>query len=133
MSTHTETPWYWHTDSLGNLSLRTPDRGNLIVMDFARKGMHAAAPRFAKWDGMENGAPRGRMGGVLCTCGAEHPDAAFIVRACNSHAQLVAALWNLANWLDGEAKGYNAQELRGYTLQRLVEDARSALQAAQGE
>lgn len=82
---HTAGPWYWHVDSNGRISLRTPDRGQLIVMDFGRVGMQSAAPRFAYWDGMEDGKPRARLGGILMTATpdtiAQHPDARLIEAA----------------------------------------------------
>ena len=78
---HTPGPWYWHTDHAGSVSLRTPDRGNLIVMDFVRKGMNGANPRLAYWQGLPGGAQRERMGGILDTFNAEHPDAALIAAA----------------------------------------------------
>lgn len=59
------------------------------------------------------------------------PDAAFIVRACNGHAQLVAALYNLATWIEADARGYCAKELRTESLERHLELARAALTAAQ--
>lgn len=78
-------PWYWHEDSNGRLSLRTPDRGQLIVMDFARQGMQAAEPRFAHWDGITEGEPRGRRGGILKGepegHAGVHPDARLIASA----------------------------------------------------
>lgn len=76
---HTPGPWEW---VLGTRSprLSTPDRGKLIVMDFARAGMQGAEPRFAHWPGINEGAPRARMGGVL-TAGFDHPDARLIAAA----------------------------------------------------
>jgi len=85
---HTAGPWYWHTDHAGNVSLRTPDRGNLIVMDFTRRGMQGAAPRLAYWTGLPGGLPRERCGGVMDEFSAEHPDAALIASA----PELLAAL-----------------------------------------
>ena len=84
---HTPGPWYWHQDHAGRTSIRTPDRGNLIVMDFCRKGMQGAEPRFAHWTGMAEGAPRGRMGGIL-ESGLNHADARLIAAA----PDLLAAL-----------------------------------------
>ncbi len=72
----TDGPWEW---VFGGLSprLTTPDRGKLIVMDFVRRGMQGAEPRFARWDGLGAGEPRGRRGGIL-TPGYDHPDARLI-------------------------------------------------------
>ncbi len=92
---HTPGPWYWHADHVGNVSLRTPDRGNLIVMDFARKGMQGAAPRLAYWKGLPGGLPRERMGGILDDFNADHPDAVLIASAPDllaRNAELVEAL-----------------------------------------
>lgn len=80
MRAHTRGPWYWHTDSEGRVSLRTPDRGNLVVMDFVRRGMNAAQPRFAHWRDMEKGAERERFGGIL-EAGIDHSDAVLIATA----------------------------------------------------
>lgn len=89
-------PWYWHTDALtGRVSLRTPDRGQLIVMDCARRGMHGAAPRFAVWPYLNIGQPRGRLGGILEDFDGDHPDARVIVAA----PVLLAALEEARNGL----------------------------------
>lgn len=80
MRAHTRGPWYWHTDNEGRVSLRTPDRGNLVVMDFGRRGMNAAQPRFAHWHDMESGAERERRGGIL-EAGIDHGDAVLIATA----------------------------------------------------
>lgn len=78
---HTPGPWYWHTDHAGNISLRTPDRGNLIVMDFTRRGMNGATARLAYWTGLPGGQPRERLGGVLDKFDRDHPDARLIAAA----------------------------------------------------
>lgn len=66
--------------------LATPDRGHLYVMDFVRAGMQDATPRFARWNNIDNGGDRGRMGGimsagVLLRDGSMHPDARLISAA----------------------------------------------------
>lgn len=91
LASHTPAPWYWHVDFAGRVSLRTPDRGNLIVMDFVRRGMQDAAPRFARWLDMDEGGARGRMGGILEAFNAEHPDARLIAAAPLMFAALQAA------------------------------------------
>jgi hypothetical protein len=58
----------------------------LIVMDFVRQGMNGAVARFAHWDGIEDGAPRARIGGILensviLKTGGMHPDARLIAAA----------------------------------------------------
>lgn len=73
-------PWYWHTEHGGRVSLRTPDRGNLIVMDVVRRGMQGAEPRFAHWQGLFEGAPRERQGGILLP-NLNHPDVHLIAAA----------------------------------------------------
>lgn len=62
-----------------------------MVMDFARKGLQAAEPRFSEWPGMFSGEPRGRRGGVLEGAAhwvnpgdlfeLNHPDARLIIGA----------------------------------------------------
>lgn len=85
---HTPGPWYWHFDAQSRASLRTPDRGQLIMMDFVRQGMHSAMPRFAVWPKMKNGVARERLGGIMKPLPqitgsllAEHPDARLIAAA----------------------------------------------------
>lgn len=85
MSGHTPGPWGWFTNG-NHTSLVTPDRGRLYVMEFARRGMQGAGPRFAHWDGMDTGAPRERLGGIMedgpyLRDGNLHPDARLIAAA----------------------------------------------------
>jgi hypothetical protein len=100
VSAHTPGPWYWHTDSRGQVSLRTPDRGNLIVMDCARKGMQGAAPRFAIWPHMEEGVERGRLGGILVDFDSDHPDAHLIVSAPDLYLALAECLADMEHSKD---------------------------------
>lgn len=78
---HTPGPWRWTRRGGGEVSLATPDRGLLIVMDFARRGMTGAQPRFAVWEGEE----RERLGGLMRKAEAldleAHPDARLIASA----------------------------------------------------
>jgi hypothetical protein len=76
---HTPGPWEWVEGTRGP-RLSTPDRGKLIVMDFVRCGMQGAQPRFARWDGIDKGSQRTRMGGILSE-GTDHPDARLIAAA----------------------------------------------------
>jgi hypothetical protein len=102
---HTDGPWFWHTDSAGRVSIRTPDRGQLIVMDFARRGMQSAGPRFAV---MVDEQPRGRRGGILKTVDpTEHPDGrliedapALLARALAAEAALREAQKDAERYLD---------------------------------
>lgn len=95
-------PWDWTHSELGkHTALVTPDRGRLVVMDLARAGMQGAEPRFAHWAGLDEGAPRGRQGGIL-QAGTDHVDArairaaplmvAEIIEHRAERAELVAAL-----------------------------------------
>lgn len=86
MSRHTRGPWAWLTDSMGRTALATPDRGRLYVMDFARRGMQGAQPRFSQWQGIMDGADRARAGGIMedgiwLPDGTLHPDARVIAAA----------------------------------------------------
>lgn len=78
---HTPGPWRWLRRGQDGVHLGTPDRGLLIVMDFTRKGMTGAQPRFAVWKGEE----RGRFGGVMRTADEidleAHPDARLVAAA----------------------------------------------------
>jgi len=77
---HTPGPWDWYDNGHGAY-LGTPHSGHLIVMDFARKGMNGAQPRFATW----KGDTRERMGGIMVPAEklvlADHPDALLIAAA----------------------------------------------------
>jgi len=47
MNTHTKGPWYWEINPASkSFSLRAPQKGGTIVMDFVRYGMQSAQPRF---------------------------------------------------------------------------------------
>ena len=92
---HTPGPWYWaQNERAGGIYLATPDRGQLIVMDFVRQGMQAGQPRFARWEGLE----RGRMGGIMKPAEIlrleEHPDACLIAAS----PDLLAACELFADW-----------------------------------
>lgn len=82
---HTPGPWDWFVREDGVIYLATPNRGRLIVMDFGRKGMRGAQPRFAHWDGIANGAERMKFGGIMedgIKVGQKiHPDAQLIAAA----------------------------------------------------
>lgn len=92
MSTFTPGPWEWFCHPGGDVYLGTPDRGRLIVMDFVRRGMQGAAPRFAFLEGDE----RLRMGGLMMPVSTNdlqaHPDARIIAAAPDLLAACKAAL-----------------------------------------
>ena len=72
--------------------LITPHSGRLLVMDFCRKGMSGAQPRFAVWEGNRTRGNSGLMRtesqiGNLTS----HPDARLMARA----PSLLAALQRL--------------------------------------
>lgn len=115
---NTPGPWYWHTDYQGRVSLRTPDRGQLIVMQFVRQGMQGAAPRFSHWAGYAEGNPRGRSGGVM-DIGIDHPDARLIAAAPDL---LVALQAMVERYCDDESLDSPIDEV-----------ARAAIAKAQGE
>jgi hypothetical protein len=110
---HTQGPWEWVIGPSGRVRLSTPDRGKLIVMDFARKGMQGAEPRFSCWgdyDGFSGTltpvGPRERRGGVLVGLSemadasdgrVMHPDALLIAAAPELLAAAERALELIAN------------------------------------
>lgn len=119
---HTKGPWEWFVNSHGPY-LATPHSGHLIVMDFVRKGMAGAQPRFATWQGEE----RGRMGGVMVPADkmdvAKHPDATLISAAPELFAACNRTLEILDAW---------GPERRGDSLERLHERLTAAIAKATG-
>lgn len=79
-------PWWWADNGRGPF-LMTPDRGRLVVMEFARHGMRGVMPRFAV---MEDDQPRGRRGGILqdFPFPDQHPDGRLIACAPELYAAL---------------------------------------------
>lgn len=77
---YTPGPWFWHKSG-DYLSLSTPNRGLLTVMDFAREGMQGAGPRFAEWDGVDRERQGGLMNSYHKKDPGEHPDARLIAAA----------------------------------------------------
>ncbi|WP_313115000.1 hypothetical protein [Stenotrophomonas indicatrix] len=80
-SKYTAGPWHWFEREDGHVYLATPDRGHLYVMDFARKGMRGATPRFSLWNGDDRGRQGGIMHDFLEAGGTLHPDARLIAAA----------------------------------------------------
>lgn len=109
-------PWEWTFRSNNSVMLQTPDRGKLVVMDFARKGMNRAEPRFAV---MDDDMPRGRRGGILYGAhelydkchrkGSFHPDACLM----EASPDLYTALQSLADWF-GLGHGVSRNNLDQY-------------------
>lgn len=107
---HTPGPWQWFERTPGRPYLATPDRGQLYVLGFERKGMQGAGPVFAHWPGIEDGAERERKGGImepglLLRDGSMHPDARLIAAAPDLLFQLLAAA-NYIDALGGDSKSY---------------------------
>jgi hypothetical protein len=94
---HTSGPWEWFERQPGRPYLATPDRGQLYVLGFERKGMQGAGPVFSHWPGIEDGAARERKGGImepglLLRDGSMHPDARLIAAAPDMLAALQRAV-----------------------------------------
>jgi hypothetical protein len=92
---HTPGPWEWFERQPGRPYLATPDRGQLYVLGFERKGMQGAGPVFSHWPGIEDGAARERKGGIMepgvrLRGGHMHPDARLIAAAPDMLAALQA-------------------------------------------
>lgn len=80
MIAHTPGPWEWRTNG-ARIYLRTVHRGGLYIMDFVRRGMQGAQPRFAVWQGDD----REKLGGIMTPASEfdfrNHPDARLIASA----------------------------------------------------
>jgi hypothetical protein len=127
---HTPGPWQWFERTPGRTYIATPDRGQLYVLGFKRKGMQGASPVFAHWPGIEGGAARERKGGImedglLLRDGSIHPDARLIAAA----PDLLAALRGLH---DDTADYIRLNNLCGYDNHWMVA-ARAAIAKATGE
>lgn len=86
----TQRPWMWENGR--KCYLFTPKNGKCIVMDFVRKGMHDAQPRFSD---------RGNkpLGGILYPASElnldTHPDARYIVEAANNYPDALDEIENM--------------------------------------
>lgn len=119
---HTPGPWQWFEHMPGRPYLATPDRGQLYVLGFERKGMQGAGPVFSHWTGVDGGAPRERKGGImepglLLRDGAMHPDARLIAAAPDLLAALIDTLDALECWTGTDVR---------------IEQARAAIAKATG-
>lgn len=121
---HTAGPWYWHVDEGGRVSLCTPDRGRLVVMDF-----RGAMPRFSQWPGIYSGVPRERRGGIMDPAdrwfspesGINHPDARLIASSPEMHRVLVAAQHALMSFALGNASEEFARSMAAQCAAVLLE------------
>lgn len=87
-------PWFWRLSSSGRIDLSAPHGGGTTVMDFARKGLQGAQPRFAI---CFDGQPRGKRGGIMQTAVEIMEDNNGLLR--NDDAEAIAALPDLATEL----------------------------------
>jgi hypothetical protein len=83
---HTIGPWYWQRGCYGEIRLMSPKNGHCVVMDFVRRGMQGAQPRFSD----RGDAP---LGGILHKAEeldlSTHPDALLIAKAPDLEAALI--------------------------------------------
>lgn len=98
MSKHTPTPWRVHDlktrdgNGVEYVSYAVADARDRLVMDATNSSVAEI-----RWE--HDGEPAGYVQHFDVQSEA---DAAFIVKACNAHADLVAALQALSLWFDGE-------------------------------
>ncbi len=107
-------PWHWRESSSGRIDLAAPHGGGTTVMDFARKGLQGAQPRFAVCFDSE---PRGKRGGIMRTAAEIMEKHDGLLR--NDDAEAIATLPDLAAelraTLDREtALMAEVDRLRGY-------------------
>lgn len=95
-------PWYWETAN-NKIMLMTPKNGHCIVMDFVRKGMQGAQPRFSD----RGDQP---LGGVMINADEleleDNPDARLIaaapelLKACKSALRRMKDTQAVTFWAD---------------------------------
>lgn len=132
---HTPGPWRWTTMGSNNMMLATPNRGRLIIMDFCRKGMNGAMPRFARRDPADRG---GILEDVRTPEEAESfPDARLISdaplllaqrdAAVSENERLKSACEAAADWI-GKLKRW--QNESGITAHEVLDKLRASLSPA---
>lgn len=123
--------WRWVHRS-DRLEIAAPHGGGTTVMDFVRKGMNGAQPRF----GISlDGQPRGKRGGIMVTATElmesdadnqlRHPDAELLIAAVNLLRQHGPALADLARRWEGapviEWHGVAAAHFKGKLVRIMLE------------
>lgn len=85
-------PWIWEANKTHSVKLYTPKNGECTVMDFVRRGMQDAQPRFSD----RGNVP---LGGIMHDADEidlrENPDAMFIAHARQDIPVLVAEVERL--------------------------------------
>lgn len=115
---HTKGPWVW-TNRMGGEWMLMADHGcRPVVMDFVRRGMNRAQPRF--------GIRSDNMGGIMKPVEKlpdfpNHPDALLIQAAPDLYEAALDAL----KWLDGDRDNCKSE-----TLNELCLELESALRKA---
>lgn len=133
MAEHTPTPWAWSSIG-GGISLISNAPMKPIVMDFVRMGMNGAAPRFnvdmimVRADEL---AVRPESHNPWKITGIDHPDAAFIVTACNAHDALVTVLEVLITAHE-QLLAQSPRSMADWGDGLILRDARAALKLAKG-
>ncbi len=121
---HTPGPWYWEKTK-HNIRLMTPKNRLCIVMDFVRRGMQGAQPRFSD----RGDRP---LGGIMHNADeidlAQNPDARLIAAAPKLLEACQAAYADLEQYEDTDIPGGG-----GYAVMDTVRKLRAAIAAATGK